>query len=310
LQWNLNGSSQYFTVNLGVAKLAPFTIVAIGTCTNVTAGGAIATFADIGLAQSSFGLRINAGTVGAYAYSTAGAFNESTHPVAAVNNQTYVFGAVYAGDALRTVYLNGTPGTPNTTSGAVTSASQFSIGVLNRSGITQFWPGGISAVFIIPRALTDAEMALMRTPADVYVAMYIPLSRTLWVPVTGVTIYRPGTDITVTGWTGTPDNVNLYTNIDEASASDADYVTSPNIDGSQGPFIDGLTASVPVGTWDVKYRSDYNSGTAKQVRMTLLDSSNVSVGAGTWQTVTTSFVLYTSTITTTGVATRFKIEVQ
>jgi hypothetical protein len=34
---------------------------------------------------------------------------------------------------------------------------------------------------------------------------------------------RPNTDISKTGWTGVSDNTNLYSNIDESSASEADY---------------------------------------------------------------------------------------
>jgi hypothetical protein len=232
LQWNFNGSSQYFSANLGAAQLEGFTIIAIGTPTNVSTGGAIATIADTVLAQGSYGLRINAGVVGAYAYSTAGAFNESTHAVAAVNNKTYVFGAVFASTASRTVYLNGTPGTPNTTSGAVTSASQFSIGVLNRSGITQYWPGGVNGVFVLPWALTDAEMARMKTPADVYAAMYAPIQRTIWVPaaagggVSGTLATTNANDTSAATGTTTVTGTLAKTNAnDSSSASGTTTVT-------------------------------------------------------------------------------------
>ena len=46
------------------------------------------------------------------------------------------------------------------------------------------------------------------------------------------------------------------------------------------------------------------------MRITLLDGSNVSQGASGWQTVTSTFADYTATVTTTGAATRVKIEVQ
>jgi hypothetical protein len=123
-----------------------------------------------------------------------------------------------------------------------------------------------------------------------------------------VGISRPSSDILTTGWTGNPDNVNKYNNIDEVSASDTDYITSPTITGGEAITF-GLSSSLATGTWDVRYRANF-VGSSAQVRVHLLDSSDVSQGVSTWQTVTDTFALYTANITTTGTATRVKIEVQ
>jgi hypothetical protein len=147
--------------------------------------------------------------------------------------------------------------------------------------------------------------------------IFTPLRRTFSPFNIAVTIARPGSDITTTGWTGVPDNTNKYANIDEASASDTDYIQSPTVSGTVAPIIFGIVDqggganTLPVGTWDVHVRATYIDGlTASQVRVTLLDSGGTSVGASSWQTVTSSFATYTLSITTTGIAARIKVEVQ
>lgn len=121
-------------------------------------------------------------------------------------------------------------------------------------------------------------------------------------------ITRPTSDVTTTGWTGVADNTNKYANIDETTASDTDYITSPSITGGES-IIFGLSGSLAAGTWDVRYRANF-VGASAQVKIHLLDGSSVSQGASGWQTVTSSYVDYTASVTTTGAATRVKIEVQ
>lgn len=139
--------------------------------------------------------------------------------------------------------------------------------------------------------------------------IFAPIRTPIFVPIVPVvSIYRPSSDVTTTGWTGNPDNTTLYTNIDEVTASDTDYITSPTITGGES-IIFGLSGSLAAGTWDVRYRANYVSASS-QVKIHLLDGSNVSQGASGWQTVTGSYADYTASVTTTGTATRVKIEVQ
>lgn len=112
-----------------------------------------------------------------------------------------------------------------------------------------------------------------------------------------------------TGWTGSPDNTNLYTNIDETISSDTDYVESPPINGSQGPYEETLSASMPAGSWEVDFTAKYTISAA-QVKITLLDSVGTSVGDTGWISVASTFTGYTPTITSTGTATTVRIEVQ
>lgn len=128
-----------------------------------------------------------------------------------------------------------------------------------------------------------------------------------WELVVSSTI-RPSSDVTTTGWTGVSDNTNKFANIDETTASDTDYITSPSISGGEY-IIFGLSGSLAAGSWDIRYRANF-VGSSADVRITLLDGSNVSQGTSGWQTVTSTFADYTATVTTTGAATRVKIEVQ
>lgn len=146
--------------------------------------------------------------------------------------------------------------------------------------------------------------------------IFQPLKRNLSFAQVTLATGRPGGDVTTTGWTGVPDNTNKYTNIDEASASDADYITSPPVTGSPAPITmlwadqNGGLNTVPVGTWDVKIRANFSDGaTAAQVRVVMLNGGTV-VGTGAWNTTTGTYTVYTNSITTTGVSDRFRIEVQ
>ena len=125
----------------------------------------------------------------------------------------------------------------------------------------------------------------------------------------GAAISRPSSDVTTTGWTGTPDNTNLYANIDESAYDDADYVTSPSLGASPGPAIFGINPTQASGTYNVRTRARY-TGTAGQIRALLLDSSGTTVGTGSWQALTGSFATYNLSVTTTGTAARVRLEVQ
>ena len=123
-------------------------------------------------------------------------------------------------------------------------------------------------------------------------------------------VYQPGSDITITGWTGSPDNVNLYANIDESTASDTDYVLSPSLSGTPGPAIFGLSpSSLAAGNYTVNLRAR-RTGSVGQVRALLVNSSGTTVGTSSWQSLTTTYTTYNLAITTTGTAARLRFEVQ
>jgi hypothetical protein len=205
--------------------------------------------------------------------------------------------------------FSGPTGANYTQASAVIAPTDFNLQINGNNGSFGFY-----AVAALPFVVTDAQAkSYITNPWQ----LFAPLRRILAAPTIAVTIARPGSDITTTGWTGVPNNTNKYANIDEASADDSDYVQSPTVSGTVAPIIFGIVDqtgspnTLPVGTWDVHVRATYIDGlTASQVRVTLLDSGGTSVGASSWQTVTASFATYTLSITTTGIAARIKVEVQ
>ena len=136
-----------------------------------------------------------------------------------------------------------------------------------------------------------------------------PLDGGFKLPFVEVSFSRPNSDITIANWAGTP-SLNRYENIDDITASDVDHNTSPNIDGSQGPAVHGLSQALPVGAINVRLRGLYVGANVGQIRITLLDAAEASVGVGAWQPVTDGYAPYNSVITATAVATKLKIEVQ
>lgn len=67
---------------------------------------------------------------------------------------------------------------------------------------------------------------------------------------------RPNTDISKTGWTGVSDNTDLYANVDESSASDADYNWSTvNAIRTIELKLSGVTDPVSSASHVIKYRN-------------------------------------------------------
>jgi hypothetical protein len=171
-------------------------------------------------------------------------------------------------------------------------------------GATQL-DGRLYYVGLSGRYWSDAEADKLRARPW---QLYAPAAFRLGVD-TNVTFSRPNSDIIIADWAGTP-SLNRYDNINDVTPSDLDFNTSPNIDGSQGPAVHGLSPALAVGTVNVRTRGLYVGLNVSQVRITLLDAAEAPVGVGAWQAVTASWAQYNSAITTSAVATKFKIEVQ
>jgi len=119
---------------------------------------------------------------------------------------------------------------------------------------------------------------------------------------------QPNADIAVNYWAASS-GVSLYAMVDEPVASDSDYITSPLLDGDQQPAIMSLNPALAAGSYTIHARAD-QTGSGRQLRVTLLDASGNSVGSSSWQSVTGSFATYDLSVTTTGTATRVKLEAQ
>lgn len=120
-------------------------------------------------------------------------------------------------------------------------------------------------------------------------------------------VIRPSSDVTTTGWVASS-GIIMFDMIDETSASDADYITSPAL-STGSPIIMGLTSSLVAGTYTIRIRVT-KSRDIGEFRVSLLNDANTQQGVSGWQVITNSYVTYELIITTTGTATRVRIEVQ
>lgn len=160
---------------------------------------------------------------------------------------------------------------------------------------------GIFAAF--DASLTAAEHASLHANPGQLLA---PAPFGLWAPaISGVTVYRPGSDVVVNGWTATPGGT-LASCIDDPTLDRGDYITSPNL---TDPATLEWAAPMPAGTWDMAV-DGVRLGTTGQIRVVCLDAGGSSVGATSWQALTASAATYTLSVTTSATSTRFRIEVQ
>jgi hypothetical protein len=162
---------------------------------------------------------------------------------------------------------------------------------------------GAACVLVWNRVLTDSEaLAVCRNPWQ----LFAPTPRPLWAPeAASVTVYRPGSDITVNGWTPSTGS-DLFAMLDETTLDRGDYITSPNLTNS---VTLGWQSSLAAGTYDIAVDFD-RTGSNGQLRIVLLDSGGSAVGTSSWQAAPASPATTTFNVTTTGTSDRFRIEVQ
>ena len=207
------------------------------------------------------------------------------------------------------VYWNGTLDNGSISIQSTGDNSAFDracLGGIRRTGNTNADTGTDGALFCYwNRALTASEIAsISANPWQIFK----PVTRTIGAVISGVTISRPSSDITTTGWTASSGAV-LYDMIDESVASDVDYIISPSLSGSPGPAVFGLSSTLDAGTYNVRTRAR-RTGTTGQIRALLLDASGTTVGTGSWQALTQTPITYELSVTTSGTAARVRIEVQ
>lgn len=119
--------------------------------------------------------------------------------------------------------------------------------------------------------------------------------------------WAPSSDVTVTGWTSSAGGA-LYATIDEASYDDGDYIVSPTISGSTAPATFGLGSTLAAGNYTIGIRAKTSTGTAT-MRVYLVNDSGTSQGVTADQTITSTYTTYSLPVTTTGSATRAKVEI-
>jgi hypothetical protein len=172
------------------------------------------------------------------------------------------------------------------------------------SGATNtFLNGGVQYAAIYLETHSAAQIASVQ--ANPW-QLFAPLTRHL--PALTGTISRPGSDVTVTGWTFT--GASLAASINEPTFVDASYGEAPY---SAGSAITTLDLSLAPGSYTISFRGEYLVATAAsgQFRFTALDGSNTSLGVSSWQAVTATIAQYDVPITVAGgTAVRLKIEIQ
>lgn len=138
-------------------------------------------------------------------------------------------------------------------------------------------------------------------------AKYRPRKR-LWLPsAVSITGIRPVSDVLTTGWVGTP-GAPLYANIDELTANDGDFNTSPSITATATPCVHALSgAPLATGTWIIDVRASISGGTANLI-VRLYDNTGAQVGVSSAQAVTTTPTSYSLNVTTSAPAYRVGYE--
>lgn len=117
--------------------------------------------------------------------------------------------------------------------------------------------------------------------------------------------YRPSADESMGGWIPSTGSV-LAECIDEVSANDTDFISSPNLTNST---IMSLSPTLPAGSWEVSVRGKVSENAA-ELRVRFLDPSSVDVGGSSWQVLSTTYTTYVLPVITTATADRFRIELR
>lgn len=244
---------------------------------------------------------------------SAGGVNQSIYTTTSgmVAGNTYAVAArvgAFTSNADAALFVNGISRTLSTnTAGTVaraTNAANYVLGNRTNDNARNF-DGRMYCVYRWKRALSDGEIvSLSANPWQIFK----PVTRTIGAVISGVTISRPSSDVTTTGWTASSGSV-LYDMIDEVTPSDTDYIISPAINSTPGPAVFGITPTQASGTYNVRLRAK-RTGATGDIRALLLDSGGATVGTSSWQALTASFAQYTLSVTTTGTAARVQLEVR
>lgn len=120
------------------------------------------------------------------------------------------------------------------------------------------------------------------------------------------TTVRPAADVTTAGWVASA-GANFSALIDETTADDADYITSPTVSSTPAPIKFTLKYPWAAGTRRVRFRAIGNAGTPT-MRVKLLDATGAQVGVTADQVVTASWAAYDLAVVLSATATHGTIE--
>lgn len=146
-----------------------------------------------------------------------------------------------------------------------------------------------------------SEADLRSLSADPYNALFMPRASAPapTVPLGWIV------DVSSPGWGST--SGDQASAIDEAVASDVEYVTSPILQGTTTPSLFSLTTPLVAATYNFNGRGKVAS--RGRMRFNFLSAGNASVGVSAWQSLTTALATYAFTVTLSATATQLQIEV-
>jgi hypothetical protein len=198
---------------------------------------------------------------------------------ATVNGTTPTFDG---GSAITTYTATSSPG------GLTGTRTSSSMGAITVSGLT----AGTAYTFTVKATNANGDSAASSASTSV-------------TPTSPGQTVAPASDITTTGWTSSDSAGagNFYTDIDEASPSDTDYVSSPSNPSSSVFEAKFATVATPADNngWTLQIRARHRGATSNSLNVALVQ--NTTVIAATTVTLTSSFATYTLTLTPTQGAT-------
>ena len=302
-----------------IPQTLPETLTLVCIANNVTRTGNTNVLCGLGVSSGNGLLCFQASTVANNKFiirkTSGGGTSErhySANAASSVTPAVMIATAVDNNGTSANVYWNGildNGAVLDASTGLSTNFDRFAVGGVRRSVDAIADTGNdILLALLFTRVLSAGEIAsLSINPWQIIKALPI-----YWVPPT-VSIVWPKADVLAAGWTGVPNNTSKVANINEAAASDSEYVISPGLAAAPDPFVFDLSGTWAAGTLDVHIREQavpFYTGQTVQLRVLLLDAGGKTVGTGAWRTLTGSYATYTDTITTTGTATQGRLEVQ
>ena len=128
-------------------------------------------------------------------------------------------------------------------------------------------------------------------------------TRRIFNPAAAITVYRPGSDVGISGWTAVGAASRAAALADESGAT---YAESPDL---STPDTQTWTTPFPAGPASLEITA-VRTATVGALRIVFLDAGGAAVGATAWQTLTNTPADYTLTATVSAISPQFRIEVQ